>query len=213
MATCAVEGQAIGTAAAMCLKKGLTPRALAKHNKRIEELQQTLLRHDQSITGIRNNDPADLARQAKITASNERDDAPARNILDGEVRDIPKGAKHHWAAKPGSSVDLEWTRPHSIRQVQITFDTGFQRELTLTSSDTINRGIVRGAQPETVKDYQLFYRESSGGEWKPLASRRGNYQRLVRHEFEPVRAQAVRLQVDATNGDELARVFEVRCYA
>jgi len=213
MATCAVEGQAVGTAAALCVKDGLTPRDLANDKTRLEGLQQTLLRNDQSITGIRNSDPSDLARQTKVKASHEQDDAPARNLLDGEVRDVPKGAKHHWAAKPGSSVELEWDSPHEIRQVQITFDTGFQRELTLTSSDAINRGIVRGAQPETVKDYQLFYRESVGSEWKPLASRKGNYQRLVRHEFQPVRAQAVRLQVDSTNGDELARVFEVRCYA
>ena len=213
MATCAVEGQAVGTAAAMCLQHGMTPRALAANKGRLEELRQRLLRNDQSITGIRNNDPADLARQAKVTASHEQDDAPARNLLDGEVRDIPKGAKHHWAAKPGSTVDFEWDSAREIRQVQITFDTGFQRELTLTSSDTINRGIVRGPQPETVKDYQLLYREAAGGPWRPLASRRGNYQRLVRHEFQPVRAKAVRLQVDSTHGDELARVFEVRCYA
>ncbi len=213
MATCAVEGQAVGTAAALCLQHGMAPRALATDKKRLEERRQRLLRNDQSITGIRNNDPADLARQAKVTASHEQDDAPARNLLDGEVRDIPKGAKHHWAAKPGSTVDFEWDSAREIRQVQITFDTGFQRELTLTSSDTINRGIVRGPQPETVKDYQLLYREAAGGPWRPLASRRGNYQRLVRHEFQPVRATAVRLQVDSTHGDELARVFEVRCYA
>ena len=183
MATCAVEGQAVGTAAALCVKDGLTPRDLTNDKTRLEGLQQTLLRNDQSITGIRNSDPSDLARQTKVKASHEQDDAPARNLLDGEVRDVPKGAKHHWAAKPGSSVELEWDSPHEIRQVQITFDTGFQRELTLTSSDAINRGIVRGAQPETVKDYQLFYRESAGSEWKPLASQKGNYQRLFGTSF------------------------------
>ena len=36
------------------------------------------------------------------------------------------------------------------------FDTGFQRELTLSSSDSAMRGIIRGPQPETVKDYVLL---------------------------------------------------------
>lgn len=179
----------------------------------MEELQQLLLRNDQSITGIKNSDPADLARKAKISASDETPDAPAINLLDGETRDIPKGAKHHWAAKPGSTVDLSWDAPQSISRLQLVFDTGFQRELTLTSLDSANRTIIREAQPETVKDYQLFYRESPNGEWKSLDSRKGNYQRLVRHRFPSVKAQAIRLQVDATNGDDLARVFEIRCYS
>ncbi len=213
MATCAVEGQAAGTAAALCLRHGLSPRQLANHQGRVEELQQLLLRNDQSITGIKNSDPSDLARKAKVIASNEAADAPAKNLLDGETRDIPKGAKHHWAAKPGSTVDLSWDTPQSISKLQLVFDTGFQRELTLTSLDSANRTIIREAQPETVKDYQLFYRESTNGEWKPLDSRKGNYQRLVRHHFPSVKAQAIRLQVDTTNGDDLARVFEIRCYS
>jgi hypothetical protein len=212
MATCAVEGQAMGTAAALCVKYGLKPRDLYQNKKRLAELQQVLLRDDQSISGVVNRDPRDLARKAKVNASAEQDDAPARNVLNGEVRDIPNGAKHHWAAKPGSHLDLHWDTPQQIREIQLTFDTGFQRELTLTSSDTANRGIIRAAQPETVKDYELLFRETSDGEWKPLASGKGNYRRLVRHRFEPVRAQAIRLRVDATNGDELARVFEIRCY-
>jgi hypothetical protein len=40
----------------------------------------------------------------------------------------------------------------------------------------------------------------------------GNYQCLNCHRFPPIEAQAVRLQIRATNGDKLARVFEVRCY-
>ncbi len=36
---------------------------------------------------------------------------------------------------------------------------------------------------------------------------------LARHRFAAVETGAVRLRIAATNGDELARVFEVRCYA
>ena len=39
--TCAVEGQAVGTAAALCVSRGLTPRRLAE--TAIRDLQKTLL--------------------------------------------------------------------------------------------------------------------------------------------------------------------------
>lgn len=216
MATCAVAGQAMGTAAAMCAKNGWLPRELAKDPARVRSLQQRLLRDDQSMTTVINEDPLDVARGAKVSASHQQDDAPAILLLDGQVRDIPKGPRHQWAARlePGKTwVDLTWEQPQTLRHVQLTFDTGFQRELTLTSLNAANQTIVRAPQPETVKDYKLLYRDAAGGDWKVLAERKGNYQRLARHDFPAVRAQALRVQVEATNGDELARLFEVRCYA
>ncbi|MHA6484949.1 FAD-dependent oxidoreductase [Paenibacillus sp. strain BS8-2] len=68
MATCAVMGEAAGTAAAMCVERGITPRTLAEEH--IEALQQTILRNDGSIIGLRNDDCNDLAKQAEVQASN-----------------------------------------------------------------------------------------------------------------------------------------------
>lgn len=67
MATCAVMGEAAGTAAAMCLQLEASPRTLAREH--IHALQQQLLAQDASVMGIRNQDPKDLARSAKVTAS------------------------------------------------------------------------------------------------------------------------------------------------
>ena len=68
----------------------------------------------------------------------------------------------------GVWLQLAWDEPQRISRVQLTFDTGFHRELTLTSSDSINKGIIRGPQPETVRDYQLQYRSTANGQWQPL---------------------------------------------
>ncbi len=65
--TLATLGQATGTAAAMCLKYDVTPRVLGRD--RITELQQTLLKQDQYIPNLPNEDPNDVARTAKVTAS------------------------------------------------------------------------------------------------------------------------------------------------
>jgi hypothetical protein len=214
MATCAVCGQAAGTAAALCLRYNVSPRELAKKRERVSELQQTLLRDDQSIRDLRNMDPKDLARKGKVSASAAKGEAKPELVLDGAPRDIPGKSVHHWEGPlsgEGAWLELAWDGPQRIAEVQLTFDTGFQRELTLTSNDRVNTGILRRPQPETVKDYDLLYR--AGGEWKTLAEVRGNYQRLRRHRFDSVTASAVRVHVRSTHGADEARIFEVRCYA
>jgi hypothetical protein len=210
MATCACVGQAVGTAAAQCLRENILPRQLAQDRKRVVSLQQALLRDDQSLRGIRNEDPADLARQAAaVEASSELPDAPARNVLDGWVRDIPGQEIHQWQGRMGEDgawIELRWDRPVTLREVQFTFDSGFQRELTLTSSDGINKGILRGPQPETVKDYRVL------ADGRVLVEVRDNHQRLRRHRLEAVTASRLRLHIQAANGGGPARVFEIRCY-
>lgn len=66
-ATLSTAGQAAGTAAALCLRRGVTPRELGRRH--IGELQQQLLKDDQYIPELKNEDPADFARSAKVAAS------------------------------------------------------------------------------------------------------------------------------------------------
>ena len=205
--------------AAACVRYEITPRQLYQQKDKLRELQQALLRDDQTIKNRVNEDAADLARSARVTASAESAQAPAANVLDGHVRDYPvKGGKpriHHWAAPLGSAgawIELAWDKPRKLREVQITFDTGFQRQLTLTAQESANKGIIRAPQPETVRDYTVSYRPAAGGGLRQLASVTGNHQRLNRRRFEPVDAAAIRVHVTATNGDPSARIFEVRCY-
>jgi hypothetical protein len=219
MGTCAVIGQAVGTAAAICCERGIAPRQLAQDAKLVGRLQQMLLRDDQSIKRVKNTDPADLARGAKVTASAEAGPAMASLVIDGFLRDIPdkKGQPaeyHHWAAPLGSDgawLELAWDKPQRISKVQITFDSGFSRELTLSSSDSVTRGTVRAPQPETVRDYTLSLKKN--GSFSEVAAVKNNHQRLNRHRFEPMETEAVRIHVTATNGIEQARIVEVRCYA
>ena len=221
MATCAVIGQAVGTAAAHCVEAGILPRDLAGDGKRVEQLQQTLLRDDQSIKNVPNRDPRDVARQASVAASSEKDKAKAALVIDGFTRDIPdkRGDPvevHQWAAPVADGspawVELKWNKPQRVSQVQLTFDTGFRRQLTLSAQNSVMAGIKRAAQPETVKDYTIVGR-SADGQKHSLATVKGNFQRLNRHKFEAVELESMRVEVQATNGDSLARIFEIRCYA
>jgi len=238
MGTASATGQAAGTAAALCARYDLAPRQLYEQKKRLEELQQTLLRDDQTIKGRANQDPNDLARLARVTASAEYGQAIAANVINGQNRDIPpvdmqfvpeqdvparlagnRAASqlqiNQWAAPmsaEGAWIELDWDRAQTIRHIQITFDSGFHRELTLSASDRINQGMLRAAQPETVRDYSVSHRAPGRKELIPMAHVQGNYQRVNRLRVGPVEAQSIRIHVTATNGDEFARVFEVRCY-
>jgi hypothetical protein len=62
--TLAAIGQAVGTAAALCVKLGTTPRELGR-------LRQRLLRNDAYIPGVFNEDPDDLARKATVNATSQ----------------------------------------------------------------------------------------------------------------------------------------------
>ena len=215
MGTCAVEGQAIGTAAALCVRHGLQPRGLYENKARLKELQQTLLRDDQSIRGLKNEDPLDLARSATITASGEEANCPPALVVNGWTRSLPESS-NQWAAPlgtDGARLELAWPKPQKIGHVQLTFDSGFIRELTLSSSDAANKGIIRAPQPETVRKYTISYQADDGGAWLPIATVDGNHQRLRRHDFAPVSARRLRIDVHETNGEKVARIFEVRCYA
>jgi hypothetical protein len=174
-----------------------------------------LLRDDQTIKGLKNEDPHDLARTAKVTASGEDANCAAVNVLNGWTRNLPN-YDNQWAAPLGAEgawLELAWDKPQTLKQVQFTFDSGFVRELTLSSNDTITKTIIRAPQPETVKSYSLQYQTEDGQEWVELASVTNNHQRVCRHKFAAVIAKRIRLHVKETNGDKLARVFEVRCYA
>ena len=103
MATCAVIGQAAGTAASLCVKYGLTPRELGQ--KKIVELQQQLLKDDCYIIGIRNEDSADLARGATIQASSERK-LQAETVDEFQSLDLPRAQLLSVSASRIESIEL-----------------------------------------------------------------------------------------------------------
>ena len=70
MCTCAHNGQAVGIAAALCRRQGLTPRALGAE-PHIAGLQRELLRAGQFIPEVALADATDLAKSAALSASSE----------------------------------------------------------------------------------------------------------------------------------------------
>lgn len=215
MATCSTVGQATGTVASYCAQRSLTPRQARNDTTHLTAIQQTLLRDDQTIRNVPNLDANDIAREATFSSSSNWKEGRPEHVVDGITRDEPGSLTHRWASDEGDEnpwIELTWSRPRTLSKIQITFDTGFHRELTLSASDHVTRGVQRRPQQETIRDYRLIGK-TSGGQEVVLATVKNNYQRLRRHTIDAREYLSLRLAVDATNGSTTARVYEIRCYA
>ncbi|NQD69897.1 FAD-dependent oxidoreductase [Sphingobacterium shayense] len=213
MATCATLGQAIGTAVAFCVKEGLTPRKLVQNKTKLQEYQQLLLRQDQAILKVKNDDKSDLARKAKISASSELAGYEAVKVIDGYNRDVEDNDSHQWRASLASGaqhIELSWNGAQSLNCVEFTFDTGLNRHLRLSGENSTMKNQKRGPQPETLKEYTLeLY---NGNSIVKKVDVTDNILRKVTHNFDSVMADKVRLVAKKAHEDENARVFEIRCY-
>lgn len=67
MGTCALMGEAVGTAATIAIEKNCSPRGI--YEEYLEELLQTLLKNDASIIGEKNKDTNDLMQEAVVSTS------------------------------------------------------------------------------------------------------------------------------------------------
>ncbi|MFA4868026.1 MAG: FAD-dependent oxidoreductase [Pedobacter sp.] len=213
MATCAAIGQAVGTAINYCIRQNITPAKLCAERGKIAELQQILLRQDQPILGVVNTDEKDLARKANVKASSETEKGKAIRVIDGINREIKDGNLHQWQAEMGSVspwIALDWNQGVSLSQVECTFDTGLHRFLRISGEKVVLKDQVRGPQPETVSDFLIELTHQGKSVYKTLV--KDNYLRKFIHQFPIVKADSLRITVQKTHGDKLARVFEIRCY-
>lgn len=208
MGTCAIGGQAVGTAAAMCAKDGLEMRQVD-----VKALQQALLRDDCYLPGIRNEDALDLAQGAVVTASSQAPGYPAADVCSGISRAID-GENNQWRSQglgaEGAWIQLQLKNTACVSTVQIVFDSNFDLEKKITLSSRRQNQQQVGIPVELVKDYDVELLKD--GEVVAVKEMRDNYQRLCRVSFEGVVCDGVRVRARSTNGIPEARIFEIRVY-
>lgn len=234
MATCSSIGQGAGTAAAFAVQNEMEPGSLPSDPQAIHKIQQQLLRDDALILGCKNEDPRDLARQATITASSEQSNSPASTVIDGWTRSLRSlspnrgsgvigappdrfpDATHRWRSDPAKGmpawIGFSWSDPVSIDSIELVFDTGMHRLLTLSMADGYTERMIWGKpQPETARDYTIEIKVN--GEWNAVHNERNNYQRHRTHRLEaPIQTSDLRIRILNTNGVDHARLFEARFY-
>lgn len=208
-ATCALEGQAAGTGAALCVNKGILPRGLVQNY--VNDLQEQLLRDDAFIPNRPANDPNDLARKASLIFGSSTLSGDAKLLTDGVSRDI-NGEIHHWQSDGlPAEIQVEWEIPVLISAVELKCDTNLQVNINMRKNQMEDDDYRRTVPPELLKSLDVQARID--GVWKNIGSLDNNRRRLIKFNFDQVKTTAIRIGMRETYGDKNAKLFEIRCYA
>lgn len=209
MGTCAVGGQAAGTAAALAIHYGCTPKEVGEH---ITELQQALLKDDCYIPGFANTDEKDLCRSANVTASSWKEGCEPENVINGVARRVGKN-ENCWESQDLNSAQLtlELAKASSVGQIRLTFDPNLTREIMPSMTRNVRDRQVKGLPYELVKDYTVEALLDGKVVWSKKVEDNGQRLNVLDLEQE-ITCDALRITVQATHGWESARIFEVRAY-
>lgn len=209
MATCALMGQAVGTAAHLCIKKNTTPRSLAKNH--INDLQEQLLRDDAFIPKRPANDPLDLARKASEILASSTSSGNPKFLTNGMSRDVD-GNINHWQSKNlPANMQLEWLDPVLVSKVEIKCDTNVKRNIMMRKDSKNDEFFSNSIPQEMVKSLAVDARIK--GQWMQVASLQKNRTRLIKFDFKQIRTTAIRIRILETYGKPAVKLFEVRAYS
>lgn len=211
MGTCGVIGQAVGTAGALAISKGILPAAISSH---IRELQQLLLKDDCYIPGSQNEDKDDIAGNALIHCSSALDNGSCYHVTNGISRQTDE-ITNCWIskemAKEGEWLSLTFPEPLHLSAVHLKFDSDLSREISISMSERVQKHQIPGPPIRLVKNYQLeCYMEDTQVYSEQVVN---NYLRFKVHQLEtPIVCDKILVKVNETHGDNHARIFEIRVY-
>jgi len=206
MATCALLGQAAGTAAAIAVRRGLTPRGVYEHA--LTELKQTLMDDDSYLPFNRRAIP-EITRNAQLVCA-APDSENLRNGLDRPIDNEDNGCVLH----KGESVEYRFDKPVSLGRARIIFDSDLNND-TLHKGEKTLKQIMMCNRPRNwpdsyvpksiVKSYRLDAINAEGDVVHTITEEL-NYKRLRTHAIG-VEASAIRLTPLDTWGAECCHVF------
>ena len=175
--TTSVLGQAAGTAAAIAVRRGTTPRGV--YEKHLEELQDMLQWQDQFIPW----------RDRKIAALS-KDGAISHEVLrDGMDRIRLDGGHGAWI-RPGEITEYSFKGEKTFSGVRLVVDTNMNDNRWLVW--WIGPRKARRLPDEMPRDFDVQVR--SGGEWKTVKVVRDNYRRWLDLRFDlPIAGDACRV--------------------
>lgn len=186
MATCAIGGQAAGTAAAMCIRFGEKPRELCGH---IRDLQDALLDDDCFLLHTRR---AGGAPERKLG-----DVDNAKVLVTDKPYDIT------FSARCIKEIRIVFDDDIARQYVPDTKERGKERQFPQRRGNTALTDPMLLPPPHLAKKFDVYVKRN--GAWENVFSEENNYKRLVRIACEG-NAEGIRLIVNKTYGD-CARVY------
>lgn len=202
MATCALVGQAVGTAAAIAVKENILPEAFG--NKQITKLQNYLMDDDCWLPSLKRKIP-DITINARMESGNP----DAENLRNGTDRPI-NGNDNGCYLKIGETVTYSFETTTEINKVRLVFDSDLNRE-TLPSE--YNRPMLANRPKDYPQSYvpktmTKAYRIEAvcNGDSMVIYETNNNYQRLNTISVN-VRADKIRFVPLETWGAEKFHIF------
>ena len=208
MGTCAVIGQAIGTAAALAVKSDYNS---AKNiNKQIKTLQQMLLKDDCFIPNLKNTDPLDLAKKAFVSTTSQKESSPCHNVINGFSRNVNGKINYFEGINLFDDIlTLKWQNSIIINEIHISFDSDLSSELTITISDEVRKR-QQTFPKHLAKDFTIVLSQNN-----TIINKLDIKNNILRHRifsFSPIEIDELSIQVTSTHGKASPRIFEVRVY-
>lgn len=205
MATCAVIGQAVGTAASIAVKHSLSPRGV--YEERLSELKHTLM-EDDCYLPFNTRDVSELTQNAALTAS-AGDPEILRNGLDRPIGDDDNG----FFCPLNGWVEYAFEQPELVSAIRLVFDSDLRDERAGRMPSKYGLDADTGDGPprvtpiaaSMVKAFRIEARDEQGL-WLTVYREPNNYQRLVRIPLE-LHTKALRLIPETTYGAERAHLF------
>ncbi len=212
MATCATLGQAVGTAAAIAINQNLSPRDVYK--KRIELLQQTLMRDD-CFLPHQKRQVTHLSKQSRLLAKG----VGLENLRNGYDR--PLGQEDNlWRGSVGDMLEFHFSSCVKVSELRFVFDSSLDRNHKNGDQNQSHASDMRCFYPldqkpitvpkTLVKSFRIEGKDETGS-WGGIYQEKNNYQRLV---IIPVDCEiyGVRFIPEETWGSKEARVFSWDVY-
>ena len=186
MATCAILGQALGTAVAQAIEEDCHVE-----NVNVAKLQQTLMDEDCYIPWHKRDLP-------RLTAEAKCSSEVARNGID-------RGEENLWIGKEGDFVEYTLERDTEIREVRLVFDNDMNRNY---HNMPCNYPLVqtRFKLPATlIKEYRIEGRNERGDLFEITV--KDSHSRFVRHSID-WKVCSLRFIPISTHGSEDFRLFD-----
>ena len=199
MGTCAVMGQAVGTAAALMTKYKMTARELCKN--KITELQDVLMEDDCFIPA-RKRKISPLCNEKTLTA----EWGDASNLINGVDRKIWGNDNGYWGMC-NRAVTYTFDKEIYLNDFRLVLDSDLDREYTEGNPNALNISCTLfrrldynytsfGFPKCLVKEFKVEILDQNG-EWKTVYYTDKNASRFIRAKIEQ-KAKAVRFIPIAT---------------
>lgn len=208
MATCALLGQAVGTAAYLAVKYGTTPRGV--YEKHIKELKQTLM-DDDCWLPFNKMEMSEITRSSEISTTGKN----AEKLLNGVERQ--RGDENNcWTGKNGDTITFKFDGEKEVNEVRFVFNSDLNRETVgagkylkeKTTISNIHKGNPGLNVPKTlVKDLKIEVLCNTG-EWREIKGVENNHQRLVKIPVGE-KALGMRFTLISTNGNSEADIYSI----